>query len=121
MKAKAKLLSIPTGTTQISSGVRDAPPSDQLDQEEEITIDDAMKSIANNSDSWAKVKERIRSRNLFTNEGVFEVCLPYFMEEVDRLKKDKMDSAKKAKMDSLEISKISRLRKRLGKLASFES
>mmetsp|Transcript_4241 Transcript_4241/g.5205 ORF Transcript_4241/g.5205 Transcript_4241/m.5205 type:complete len:231 (-) Transcript_4241:112-804(-) len=103
-----------TGSNQISPGVRDssvAPPDQlQVQLDKEITIDDAVKSIVNSSDSWAKVKERIRSRNLVTNQGVFEVCLSYFQEEVDRLKKERMDEARKAEA---QLSKISRLRRRL--------
>ena len=92
-------------SSSMSSGVRDVQPQDQ-----EITIDDAMKSIVKSSDSWAKVRERIRSRNLVTNQGVFEVCLSYCREEVDRLKKERIDEAAKAEA---QLSKISRLRRRL--------
>ncbi len=96
---------LPILPNQISSGVRDVSPSDQ-----EITIDDAVKSIVNSRDSWAKVRERIRSRNLVTNQGVFEVCLSYFQEEADRLQKERIDEARRAEA---ELSKISRLRRRL--------
>ena len=85
--------------------------SDASDQmEEEITIDETIRSIVNSSDSWEKIREKIRAKNLVTSLGVFEVCLPSFQQEAHKLKEQRRIEAKK---EETRISKCSSLLRRL--------
>mmetsp|Transcript_22954 Transcript_22954/g.28160 ORF Transcript_22954/g.28160 Transcript_22954/m.28160 type:complete len:190 (+) Transcript_22954:187-756(+) len=79
-------------------------------QEQNVSLDDAVKRIVNNSESWGKVREKIRANKLVTSLGVNEVCLSYFQQEAEQIKKERIQEAKKAEA---QLSKYSRLRRRL--------
>ena len=78
-------------------------------EDEKDSIEDAVKSIVNDSDSWHKIREKIRSENLITSLGVFEVCLSSFREQADKMKTERLNKEMK---EEAQLSKYSKLRRR---------
>jgi hypothetical protein len=97
-----------TGSSYRSSYSRSSS-AEMLDAED-VTINDTVQSIVSSSDSWEKVRNKIRDRNLVTSLGVIEVCLSSFQEEAVKLTKQRAAEAKKIEA---RLSKYSRFRRRL--------
>mmetsp|Transcript_5905 Transcript_5905/g.6810 ORF Transcript_5905/g.6810 Transcript_5905/m.6810 type:complete len:114 (+) Transcript_5905:197-538(+) len=98
-----------TTSTRSSMSPKRSKPS--LDQE--VSLDEAIRSIIDNDQSWSQIQQRMKEARVFTSLGMREVCATHIETKAKEMRLERIEKAKLEQEQNRRGSLAFRLRRRL--------